>query len=130
MLGSTLAYKRGASGPFLQRAKEDTALWTKGTNCFDDLMAIPLTTKMLATEIPQEALPCLILAKTKSGRTVGVASTAICSFTKQPGLLKPVLLLKLLCLKIVERYPDGLEFDDVEPLEDREGEPFIIRGKG
>ena len=104
--------------------------WTNGTNCFDDLMAIPSTTKMPATEIPQEALPCLILAKTESGGTVEVATTAICSFAKQPGLVKPVLMLRLLRLKIVERYPDGPEFDSMEPLEDREGEPFIIRGKG
>ena len=132
MPGSTLAYKRGASEPFLQRAKEHFALyfWTKGTNCFDDLMVIPSTTEMPATEIPQEALPCLILAKTESGVTVEVASTAICSFAKQPGLLKSVLLLKLLHPKIVERYPDGPEFDSMGPLEDREGEPFIIRGKG
>ena len=93
-------------------------------------MAIPSTTEMPATEIPQEALPCLILAKTESGATVEVASAAICSFAKQPGLLKPVLLLKLLRPKIVERYPDGPEFDSMGPLEDREGEPFIIRGKG
>ena len=39
-------------------------------------------------------------------------------------------MLRLLCLKIVERYPDGPEFDSMGPLEDREGEPFIIRGKG
>ena len=93
-------------------------------------MAIPSATEMPATEIPQEALPCLILAKNESGGTVEVASTTISSFTKQPGLLKPILLLKLLRPKIVEKYPDGLEFDDMEPLEDREGEPFIIRGKG
>ena len=30
----------------------------------------------------------------------------------------------------MERYPDGPEFDNVEPLEDREGEPFIIQGRG
>ena len=104
--------------------------WTKGTNCFDDLMAIPSTTEMPATEIPPEALPCLILVKTESGAMVKVASVAICSFTKQLGLLKPVLLLKLLLPKIVERYLDGPEFDSMGPLEDREGEPFIIRGKG
>ena len=30
----------------------------------------------------------------------------------------------------MERYPDGPEFDYIEPLKDREGEPFIIRGGG
>ena len=85
---------------------------------------------MPATEIPQEALPCLILAKTEAGETVEVASVAMCSFTKQPGMVKPILLLRLLRLKIVERYPDGPEFDYIKPLEDREGEPFIIRGEG
>lgn len=68
--------------------------------------------------------------KTESGGTIEVASVAMCSFTKHPGLVKPVLLIRLLCPKIVERYPNGQEFDDVEHLEDREGEPFIIRGKG
>ena len=93
-------------------------------------MAIPSTTEMPATEIPQEALPCLILAKTEAGETVEVASAAMCSFTKQPGMVKPILLLRLLRPKIVERYPDGPEFDSMGPLEDREGEPFIIRGEG
>lgn len=40
------------------------------------------------------------------------------------------ILLRLLQPRIVERYLIGLEFDDVEPLEDLEGELFIIRGKG
>ena len=118
------------SKPLFQRVKEHTALWTKGTNYFGGLMAIPLTTEMPATEIPQEALPCLVLAKTENGGTVEVANAAICLFTKQLGLGKPVLMLRLLRPKIVERYPDGPEFDYIEPLEDREGEPFIIRGKG
>ena len=39
-------------------------------------------------------------------------------------------MLKLLRPKIVERYPDGPEFDYMKPMEDREGEPFIIRGEG
>ena len=39
-----------------------------------------------------------------------VASAAMCSFIKQPGMVKPILLLRLLCPKIVERYPDGPEF--------------------
>ena len=30
----------------------------------------------------------------------------------------------------MDRYPDGPEFDDVKPLEDLEGEPFIIQGRG
>ena len=93
-------------------------------------MAIPSTNEMPATKILQEALPCLILAKTKSGRTVEVASAAMCSFTKQPGLVKKVLLIRLLRPKIVERYLDGPEFEDVEPYEDREGKPLIIQGRG
>ena len=44
--------------------------------------------------------------------------------------MKAMLLLRLLQLRIVERYPTGPEFDDMEPLEEREGEPFIIRRKG
>ena len=94
------------------------------------LMPIPSVDKMAATDIPQEALPCLILAKTESGETVEVASAAMCSFARHQGLLKPVLMLRLLRPKIIERYPDGPEFDYMRPMEDREGEPFIIRGEG
>ena len=93
-------------------------------------MATPSTTEMPAIEIPQEALPCLILSKMEAGETVEVASAAMCSFTKQLGMVKPILLLRLLCPKIVERHPDGPEFDYMEPLKDWEGEPFIIRGEG
>ena len=82
MPSSTLAYKKGASEPFLQRAKEHIALWIKGTNCFDNRMAIRSTTEMPATKIPQGALPCLILAETEAGETVEIASAAMCSFTK------------------------------------------------
>lgn len=89
-------------------------------------MAIPSTDKMPAIDIPQETLPCLILIKTENGRTVEVASAVMCSVTKQPGFVKLILMLRLLWPRIVERYPDGLEFDDVEPLKDREGELFII----
>ena len=89
-------------------------------------MAIPSTTEMPANEIPQEALPCLILTKTESSGMIEVASAAICSFTKRPGLVKQVLMLRLLHPKIVERYPDGPEFGYIEPLEDQEGERFII----
>ena len=92
-------------------------------------MAIPSTNEMPATEIPQGSLPCLMLAKIEAGKTVEVASAAMCSFTKQLGVVRPILLLRLLPPKIVERYPDGLEFDYMGPLEDWEGEPFIIRGK-
>lgn len=84
---------------------------------------------MEATDIPQEALPFLILAKMESSETMEMASAAMCLFTQQPGLVKLFLLLRLLQLKIVEKYPMGLEFGDVEPLEDHEGEPFITRGK-
>ena len=94
------------------------------------LMPIPSVDKMAATDIPQEALPCLILAKTESGETVEVASAAMCSFARHQGLLKPVLMLRLLRPRIIERYPDGPEFDYMRPMEDREGEPFIIRGEG
>ena len=93
-------------------------------------MPIPSVDKMATTDIPQEALPCLILAKTESGETVEVASAAMCSIARHQGLLKPVLMLRLLRPKIIERYPDGPEFDYVRPIEDREGEPFIIRGEG
>ena len=78
-------------------------------------MVIPLTNEMLATNMPQEALSCLILVKTEDGGTVELASVAMCSFTKQPGLVKPILMLRLLWPKIVERYPDGPEFDAMEP---------------
>ena len=43
--------------------------------------------------------------------------------------MKPILFTRLLQSKIVERYLTGPEFDDMDPLEDREGEPFIIGGK-
>ena len=43
--------------------------------------------------------------------------------------MKPILMLRLLRPKIVERYLDGAEFYYIEPLEDREGEPFIIQRK-
>ena len=39
-------------------------------------------------------------------------------------------MLRLLRPKIIERYSDGPEFDYMRPVEDREGEPFIIRGEG
>ena len=41
-----------------------------------------------------------------------------------------MLFLKVLQPRIVERYPTGLECDDVEQLEGKEGEPFTIREKG
>ena len=33
-------------------------------------------------------------------------------------------------LRIMERYPMGPKFDDMEPLEDGQGEPFIVEKKG
>lgn len=32
--------------------------------------------------------------------------------------------------RIIQRYPAEITFDDVEPLEDREGEPLTMTGKG
>ena len=90
---------------------------------------IPSTEKMAATDIPQESLPCIILAKTESGKTVEVDTAARCSFVRHLGLVKPVLMLRLLRPKIVERYPISPEFEDLTPLSDHEGEPFVIRGK-
>ena len=84
---------------------------------------------MAATDIPQESLPCILLAKTESGETVEVATAARCSFVRHPGLVKPVLMLRLLRPRIVERYPTSPEFEDLTPLSDHEGEPFVIRGK-
>ena len=129
MTGSTLAYKRGAREPFLQRANKHSALCLSGPtgpNSVHTWMPIPSIDEMAATDVSQEALPCIILAKTESGETVEVARATMCYFAQQPGLLKPVLMLRLLRPKIVERYPDGPEFDYMEPMEDREGEPFII----
>ena len=94
--------KKGGSKPF-QRTNEQSALNINGTNCFDALMVITSTDKMLVTKIPQEALPYLILAKREDIGTIEVVSAAMCSFTQQPKLLKPVLLLRLLQPKIMEK---------------------------
>ena len=130
MAGDTFSNKKGASEPFLQRANEHSTLWTNKTNFFDALMVIYSTNKMPATDIPQGALPCFILDKTETRETMEMAGAAICSFTKQLGFVKPILLLRLPRLKILERYLDRPEFDHMKPLEDREGEPFIIQGRG
>ena len=82
-----------------QTSTPHSVLWTIRTSCVEAVMAIPSTNEMPATKILQKALLCLILAKTKSGRTVEVASAAMCSFTKQQGLVKKVLLIRLLLPK-------------------------------
>ena len=92
-------------------------------------MPIPSTEEMAATSIPQESLPCIILAKTENGETVEVATAARCPFVQHPGLVKPVLMLRLFRPKIVERYPTSPEFEDLTPLSDHKGEPFIIKEK-
>ena len=84
---------------------------------------------MAATDIPQKSFPCIIFAKMDSGESVEVATAARCSFVQHPGLVKPVLMLRLLRPKIVERYPTSPEFEDLMPLSDHEGEPFIIKEK-
>ena len=38
-------------------------------------------------------------------------------------------MLRLLRLKIVERYPTSVKFEDLTPLSDHEREPFIVREK-
>ena len=48
---------------------------------FSTLMLIPLINEMVATDVPQEALPRIILPKIENGKTAKVASIAICSFT-------------------------------------------------
>ena len=90
------------------------------------LMLIPSIDEMAAIDVTQEAPPCIILAKMENAKTVKVASVAMCSLIQQLALVKPTLLLRLLWLRIVERYMTGLQFDAVEPLEDHDGEPFII----
>ena len=78
MVGSTLGYKKGASEPFFQRANKHSA---NRTNYFNTLMPIPLTANLKAADIPQEALPYIMLANTKSGETVELVSATMCSFT-------------------------------------------------
>ena len=82
---------------------------------------------MAATDIPQESLPCIIFPKTESGKTVEVATAARCSFVRHPGLVKPVLMLRVLRPRIMERYPTSPGFEYLAPLSDHEGEPFIMR---
>ena len=62
----------------------------------------------------------------ENAETIKVASAEMCSLIQQLALVKPIQLLRLLWLRIVERYLTRLEFDFVETLEDHEGEPFII----
>lgn len=92
-------------------------------------MPRPSIDEMAATNIPEEALPCIILATLEIGKTAKVASATKCSFAWHPRLMKLVLLLRLLQPRIVERYLTSPKFEDLEPLSDHEGEPFIIRGK-
>ena len=84
---------------------------------------------MVATDLPQQALPCIIFDTMEHGRTIEIARAAKCSITRHPRLVELVLLLELLRPRIVEHYPTGPEFHDVESLKDHEGGPFIIRGK-
>ena len=78
---------------------------------------------------PSRISSCIILAKTENRETVEVATAARCSFFWHPGLVKPVLMLRLLRSKIVERYPTSLESEDLTPFSDHKEEPFIIREK-
>ena len=119
--------KKGRASHFFKEQTSALHFGPKGPNLCYTLMPIPSIEKMAATEIRQESLPWIILAKTESGETVEVATAARCSFARHPGLVKPVLMLRLLRPRIVERYPTSWEFEDLAPLSDHEGEPFIIR---
>lgn len=71
----------------------------------------------------------MILATIENDRTVKVVSMAKCSITRNLGIVKLLLLPRLHRPRIMERYLTSPEFEDVEPLLDHEGEPFIIREK-
>ena len=127
--GSTLAYKRGASEPFLQRANKRTVPWTQRTSRSSTLTTKPLIEAMAASNVPTDILPCVIIAKLETGETVEMASAAKCSLSQGPTIMRPVIMLKLLNPRIVHRYPPETTFDDMEPLEDREGEPLAVEEK-
>ena len=57
------------------------------------LMPTPSVDKMAATNVPQEALPCIILAKMENAETVEVVGVAKCSFTQQQEHVQPADIL-------------------------------------
>lgn len=73
---------------------------------------------MAITIVSLEELPCIIIATTETSKTIEIANKAQCSISHFPNLVKPVVFVKLLSLKIVERYPTEPKFEEVKLLED------------
>ena len=84
---------------------------------------------MAIPNAPLEALPLVILATLEIDKMVEIMSTAKCSISHHLSLVKPVILVKLLKPRIVERYLMGTTFDDMSHW-NLEGEPLIMEGEG
>ena len=85
---------------------------------------------MVATDVPQRALLCIILVKMENKEIVKSGKRSDVLIYPTTGAWQATLITKVPLAKNCGKIPDGLEFDDMEALEDHEGERFIIRGKG
>ena len=115
---SALKYKRGENKPFFQKANEHTELWTNGTNSLSTLQPRPSINDMATFNVLIEALPCVILVMLETNEIVEVASMTQCSIDLYPGLVKPIIFIKLRRTRIKECNPTGIMSDDMGLLED------------
>lgn len=86
------------------------------TKDYAEAMATPI--------ISPEVLPCIFLAKLENGETVEIASLAHCALIRHPDITRPIIMMKLLRLRITHRYPSEETFEDLEPMETKEGKPL------
>lgn len=74
--------------------------------------------------ISPEVLPCIFLAKLENGEILEVASLADYALIRHSDITRPILMMKLLRPRITHRYPSEEIFEDLEPLETKQGEPL------
>lgn len=72
--------------------------------------------------ISLEVLPCIFLVKLENGETMEVVSLVDYTLIQHANIMRPITMIELLRPRITPGYPFEESFQDLEPLETKQGE--------
>lgn len=80
--------------------------------------------------ISLEVLPYIFLAKLETMETVEIVSLVGYALIRHLDITRLIIMIKLPRPRITHRYPSEETFEDLEPLETKQGEPLEMEQEG